>query len=183
MRPQRNFRTNELRVVLNRTMPTNSNDSNHTCGKDIPMEPKSRLDQLLDDARRMRRTMRRLEREMTQAAHYISIGRNTARSIEFLLKRQLQQLRLMYDVGRIDAQIDDYRSRGIQALRDQVHVSPENEYPDDHKDYLVWMRPELEASTAAKPEQSHDREMTREAGDIRSYQRPDRKEDYPDWLR
>lgn len=183
MQRQCNVQKNKLRFVLNRNMPTNSNDSNHTCGKDIPMEPKSRLDQLLDDARRMRRTMRRLEREMTQAAHYISIGRNTARSIEFLLKRQLQQLRLMYDVGRIDAQIDDYRSRGIQALRDQVHVSPENEYPDDHKDYLVWMRPELEASKAMETKPEQVREVVRDTDGIQRLHRPGRDNDYPDWLR
>lgn len=152
------------------------------------MDMNDELARLREHALTLDKAVKDLDYEIERAVHSVASGStDTGRAISILRDRQNDQLGLMYDLGKTEAQIEDLenrireqdeRTQEITAVQDW-----EEAVPVAREDHLDWLQPVLEPPEPTK----HDRDDRdrRHDGEERMLQEMHREdlepEDYSDW--
>lgn len=115
------------------------------------------LKQLQERAQALETQIQDIDDEMERCVQGLGSGEDPRRAIAFLRDRFNAQLGYMYDLGKVEARLEDFATRAHEQdgdSREGVAASALIErLPPAREDYLDWLRPELE-----EPEQEHRQE-------------------------
>ena len=155
------------------------------------MDKQDELERLRERALSLNQAIQDLDHDIERAVHAAASGStDTGRAIAMVRDRHNDQLGLMFELGKVDAQIADLENR----VREQDERGEEQraaqewqaELPVAQEDHLDWLRPVLDAP---EPSVEHGREERHQhhAGEermLQEMQREDREpDDYLDWWR
>jgi hypothetical protein len=151
------------------------------------MDTKAALELLNDKAATLEETIRDIDYQIERAMHAVAGGTDdVGHAISVLTERHNTQLGLMFDLGKVTAQIEDLENRvqeqDEQGTERQAAQEWQAEVPIE--DHLDWLRPALDAP-APQPEPDQDERHPHQEDEERmlaEMQREDREpEDYLDW--
>lgn len=150
------------------------------------MDMKAELEQLRERAITLEETIKDMDYQIERAIHAIAAGTDdVGHAITVHSERHNAQLGLMFDLGKVTAQIEDLenrlRERDERPLEQSVAESwSEQVSPDE--DRLDWLRPELEKRNAepALDERYLHHEAEQRMLDEAQREGPE-PEDYLDW--
>lgn len=150
------------------------------------MDLQAELDRLRERAATLGDTIQDMDYQMERAMHAVAAGTDdVGHAMTVLTERHNAQLGLMFDLGKVTAQIEDLEQRMLEQderSREQGVVEGWEERAPATEDHLDWLRP-LIAEPAVEPVQDerhlHHEGEERMLEDIqREGQEP---EDYLDW--
>jgi predicted nucleic acid-binding Zn-ribbon protein len=155
------------------------------------MDKQDELERLRERALSLNQAIQDLDYDVERAVHSAASGStDTGRAISMVRDRHNHQLGLMYDLGKVEAQIADLENR----VREQDERGEEQratqewqaELPVAQEDHLDWLRPVLDAPETAV-EHGRDERHPHHEGEERmltEMQREDLEpDDYLDWWR
>lgn len=152
------------------------------------MDQDASLEALEQRAGALDKAVRDLDLDIERTMHAIAGGGMEAGHAMLVFQDQRNdQLGLMFELGKVTAQIDDLQARNRemadQGYERQTVADWEREALPTQEDYLDWMRPELEAASQTPAgERVHVREA--EERMLTEMEREDRAPvDYLDWDR
>lgn len=152
------------------------------------MNNEEALDLLQDQARTLEKAIKDNDYHIERLTHALANGEDPGRVIAGLQDYHNRQLGLMFDLGKLEAKIEDYENR----IREHADHEREQALAQDfaegqpiaQEDYLDWIRPALEAPAPAEERPQDERHPHYEGEDrmLREMHREDREpEDYLDW--
>ncbi|MGP4804229.1 hypothetical protein ACSV5G_10705 [Agrobacterium cavarae] len=151
------------------------------------MDMNVELEQLRIKSHSLHETIRDIDAEVERAMHVAAGGTDdVGRAISIVAERHNTQLGLMFDLGKVTAQIEDLENRireQDEVVREQ-HASHEwhNDVPLAQEDRLDWLRPTLEERDIDPAQDDRHPHYDGEERMLEEMQREDRQpEDYLDW--
>ncbi len=152
------------------------------------MNDEEALSYLLDIAHDLQKTIDGLEYEMERIVHDIAGSRDVGDSMSILRERQNAQAGYMYELGKVEARIEDIENRvreqGERETERTADQKWQEEMPAAQEDLLDWLRPALDAPASPQEHDQDDRHHHYEGEErmLEEMQREDREpEDYLDW--
>lgn len=112
------------------------------------MDMKAKLDQLRERARTLEQTIQDMDYQIERAIHAIAAGtEDVGHAITVHSERHNAQLGLMFDLGKVTAQIEDLENRlreRDERPREQYVVDGWGNRVSPDEDRLDWLRAELD---------------------------------------
>ncbi|NTC82136.1 hypothetical protein [Agrobacterium tumefaciens] len=117
------------------------------------MDLQAELDRLREHAATLGDTIQDMDYQIERAMRAVAAGTyDVGHAMTVLTERHSAQLGLMFDLGKVTAQIEDLeqriREQGERSHEQQLAEKWEDRAPDE--DYLDWLRPVL-GGRAAEP--------------------------------
>lgn len=152
------------------------------------MNDEQALSMLLDQAHDLDKEIRGNDHEMQRLLHALGSGDSPSRAIEALQDYQNRQSGLNFDLGKLQAQIEDLEHRIQEAANRSHEGALSDRFADgqdvSQEDYLDWLRPSLEEPEEAIKSERDERHPHYD-GEDRMLQDMHREgqepEDYLDW--
>lgn len=112
------------------------------------MDLQAELDRLRERVATLGDTIQDMDYQMEGAMHAVAAGTDdVGHAMTVLSERQNAQLGLMFDLGKVTAQIEDLENRlreQDERAREQVSAEEWDKLVSPDEDRLDWLRPELE---------------------------------------
>lgn len=153
------------------------------------MDDKEELALLYNRALSLEKAIKDLDYEIERTVHIVAAGTtDTGQAMSFLRERQNRQSGFMYDLGKLEAQIEDLENRIREqderdAERQALHAW-QTDVPAAQEDHLDWLRPILGAPDTPEERDRVERHHHYEGEErmLQEMHREDREpEDYLDW--
>ncbi|QND60130.1 hypothetical protein [Mesorhizobium huakuii] len=145
------------------------------------MNGQEELEQLRQHAQALGHSIDGIDRDIERATHGLAAGGDPGRTIAFLQERHNAQLGLMYELGKVDARIEDLerlsREEREQPQERLAAQGWEEDMPIAQEDHLDWFKQSL----ADNPPQLEEQALA-EHEMVRDMEREPAPEDHLDWL-
>jgi hypothetical protein len=146
------------------------------------------LKQLQERAQALETQIQDIDDEMERCVQAIGAGDDPRRTIAFLRDRFNAQLGYMYDLGKVEARLEDFanraREQGDLEREEGVASALIERLPLAPVDYLDWLRPDLEEPDQEHRQEDHDRRDEGEERMLTEMHRDDvEPEEYRDFYR
>lgn len=149
------------------------------------MDLQAELDRLRERVATLGDTIQDMDYQMERAMHAVAAGTDdVGHAMTVLSERHNAQLGLMFDLGKLTAQIEDVENRlreQDEHPREQASAEEWDKLVSPVEDRLDWSRPELEKQvTEPAFEERHPHEAEQRMLDDVQREGPE-PEDYLDW--
>jgi len=152
------------------------------------MDPKEELIRLKEQALALEDTIEDIDYQIERAMHAVAAGTDDiGHTMTVLTERRNAQIGLMFDLGKVTAQIDDLENQ-VQEQDErtlETHAVQEwqAEVPFAQDDHLDWLRPVLDKPSVNSERDLEERHSQREGEDrmLADMHREQEPEDYLNW--
>lgn len=149
------------------------------------MDLQTEMDRLREHAATLGDTIQDMDYQMERAMHAVAAGTDdVGHAMTVLTERHNAQLGLMFDLGKVTAQIEDLEQRMLEQderpHEQRVTEKWEERAPDE--DHLDWLRPTLEGrGTEAVQDERHPHHDGEEHMSEDMQREGREPQDYLDW--
>ncbi|KAA6490824.1 hypothetical protein DXT98_01300 [Agrobacterium sp. ICMP 7243] len=150
------------------------------------MTDEEALEHLLDQARALEEEVKDNDYHIERWTHALAKAEDPSHAISGLHDYHNRQYGLMFELGKIEARIEDLQNRIREQSDHEQELALAQDFvegqPIAQEDYLDWLRPALDASDT--PQEQADRDLQHEDEErmLKEMHREDQEpEDYLDW--
>jgi hypothetical protein len=155
------------------------------------MTDEEALDHLQDQARTLEKEVKDNDYHIERWTHALAKAEDPSHAISGLHDYHNRQYGLMFELGKLEAKIEDLQNRIREQSDHEQELSLAQDFvagqPIPQEDYLDWLRPALDASDTPQEQDQADRDLQHEDEErmLKEMHREDQEpEDYLDsWKR